>query len=495
MNVKFALAIGVVLFWGNAQAQTFHGIQNSNFAGVHTVYSNPALLTSMAYKRHANVSTIGFEVSNNMFSLTAPFTLWQAITGNVAAEYQNSKGQVQWRSEYLKTRDVGNDGWATVGLEWRGPSYANRLGKRFVWASHSRTRSSLMLKNISNGTLSYAKVLFDSAQRGSKFGLNQLSPYPINFQANAYQEIGASLAFAIVDAKKLKISVGATAKYLMGLGHVSLISDGIQLKTYGRDSVSIIQSNAQIAYSESQVLQRMLSGIIVGGLPSFRNILGNGVGFDFGVSVEGGKGSASAQIKERWLGDPKARNYKWRLAASVLDWGQVSYGNNVNSFSISNSTPVTLKTDSAFFGAFAKGSAEGFQYLETFAKSNLNYSATVVSQKVVLPTQIQLQGDMRLKAGFYAAFQWQQSLISAKIAGFRQPSSIVVVPRFESKWLEVSMPVGLTQDYRKGNIGACVRVGPLFVGSDNLLSNLIVNQIKGMNVYFGLSSSIGKTKK
>jgi hypothetical protein len=35
----------------------------------------------------------------------------------------------------------------------------------------------------------------------------------------------------------------------------------------------------------------------------------------------------------------------------------------------------------------------------------------------------------------------------------------------------------------------------LFVGSDNLLSNLIVNQIKGMNVYFGLSSSIGKTKK
>jgi hypothetical protein len=70
-----------------------------------------------------------------------------------------------------------------------------------------------------------------------------------------------------------------------------------------------------------------------------------------------------------------------------------------------------------------------------------------------------------------------------------------VVPRFESKWLEVSMPVGLTQDYRKGNIGACVRVGPLFVGSDNLLSNLIVNQIKGMNVYFGLSSSIGKTKK
>ena len=61
----------------NLQAQTFEGIQNSNFSGVHSVYSNPALLTSMAYKRHANISTLGFEVNNNMFVITAPFTLWQ----------------------------------------------------------------------------------------------------------------------------------------------------------------------------------------------------------------------------------------------------------------------------------------------------------------------------------------------------------------------------------------------------------------------------------
>ena len=495
MKLKLGFSILFAKYIIAINAQTFQGIQNSNFAGVHVVYSNPALLTSMAYKKHANISTFGFEMSNNMFALSAPFTPWQAATGSVAAQYKNSKGQVKWQSSYLQTQPIGSDGWANVSIEWRGPSYAKRMGKRFVWASHSRTRSSLSIDNISDGTLGYAKVLLDSAQNGSKFVLDQKMAYPFSFQANAYQELGISAAFAIIDAKKLKISIGGTAKYLMGLGHVSLMSNGIQMKTYGRDSISIKQSNVQVTYSESQVFQRMLSGLIVGGMPSFRDIIGNGVGFDLGIAVEGGKGSSTAQIRERWLGDPSVRNYRWRLAASLLDWGKVSYGNNVKSFSINNSAPVTLKTDEQFFQAFAQGSGQGFQYLEDFAQKNMNYQSTTQSSDVTLPMQLQLQGDMRFKAGVYVAFQWQQSLVSAKVSGSRQPSSIVVVPRFETKWLELSVPVGLTQDYRKGNMGACVRVGPVFVGSDNAISNALSNNIKGMNVYFGISTSVGKFKK
>jgi hypothetical protein len=61
-----------------------------------------------------------------------------------------------------------------------------------------------------------------------------------------------------------------------------------------------------------------MSGMI-GGLPSFKNIMGHGIGFDLGFTVEGGKGGGTAQMKDRWLGDPTARNYHWRLAASVTD--------------------------------------------------------------------------------------------------------------------------------------------------------------------------------
>jgi hypothetical protein len=250
-----------------------------------------------------------------------------------------------------------------------------------------------------------------------------------------------------------------------------------------------------IAYSDSKLFQRLMQGVITGGLPSLSEIMGNGFGMDLGVSVEGGKGGSVVQFKERWLGDPTVRNYQWRLAASLMDWGHVSYKNRLNTFHMSNANPVTLKMDSALMSAFAQGSAEGFAYLEQFARDNMNYSQGARTQRIAMPTQLLLQGDFRLMSRVYASFVWQQSLVSAQTMGFRQPSSLLVTPRIEMKWLEVAMPVGLTQDYRKGNIGAYVRVGPLFVGSDNFVSNLMLNNIKGVNMYLGLSTSIGKFKK
>jgi hypothetical protein len=350
------------------------------------------------------------------------------------------------------------------------------------------------VRNVSNGLLDYGRVLFDTSMRGTHWNLDQSSPMPFSLQANAYQELGASLAAAIVDSKKIKISVGGTAKYLMGLGHYSIVSQGLQLRTFGRDSVQFIQSNVQVSYSETQVFKRIMNGLI-GGLPTFRDIMGRGIGFDLGFSVEGGKGGGTAQLKDRWLGDPTARNYHWRLSASVTDFGKLNYGNQVNTFSFNNSSTVTLKTDSAFFGAFQNGGSGGYTYLEDFAKKNMNYKQETGTVRFVLPTQLHVQGDLRIVAGIYTAFHWQQSLLSLKSVGFRQPSSLVVVPRLETKWLEVSLPLGLTNDYRKGNIGACVRVGPIFVGSDNFLTNMMSNNIKGMNIYFGFSSSIGKLKK
>ena len=270
----------------NLQAQTFEGIQNSNFAGVHSVYSNPALLTSMAYKRHANISTLGFEVNNNMFVITAPFTLWQVITGNVPAQYQNANGKVHWQKDFLHQQPVGTSGWGNLLAEYRGPAYANRLGKRWVWSTHSRTRTQISVNNVSSGLLEYGRVLLDTSLRGTAWSLDQRSALPFSLQANAYQELGATLAVTLVDAKKMKISAGGTAKYLMGLGHFSMVSQGMQLHTFGRDSMQILQSDVQVSYSETQIFQRIMNGL-VGGLPSFRNILGHGLGFDFGVADNG----------------------------------------------------------------------------------------------------------------------------------------------------------------------------------------------------------------
>jgi hypothetical protein len=50
-------------------------------------------------------------------------------------------------------------------------------------------------------------------------------------------------------------------------------------------------------------------------------------------------------------------------------------------------------------------------------------------------------------------------------------------------------------DYRTGRIGLYLRVGPVFVGSDNLIGQIKSNNIYGADFYFGISTGITKSKK
>ena len=67
-----------------------------------------------------------------------------------------------------------------------------------------------------------------------------------------------------------------------------------------------------------------------------------------------------------------------------------------------------------------------------------------------------------------------------------QPSLIAVIPRWESKWLEVSLPISLQNGYRNLAVGLAGRAGPLFVGTDNLPGLLNIGNPKGLNAYFGI---------
>ncbi len=488
------IAIFFLLNGQTIKAQSFSGLQNSNFAGVHTLYSNPALLASMPYKRHSNLSTFSADIQNNMVSLNTPFSLWQAVNGNVPQQYLNSKGRIQWKNTFLETQSVGVEGWGNLNLEWRGPSFAKRVGNRFVWATASRTRSNIAIKHITQGTVNYLNYLLNANTMSKDFFI-LVAPQPFSFQVNAYQELSASMAMTLVDQKNIKMSMGVTGKYLMGLGHLSVISEGLEIEDFNLDSLRIVKSNLQVSYSQGQFMQRFLQGFIVGGLPEVRNIIGSGLGFDFGLVIEGGRGGIVSQVKDNWLGNPGARNYRWRFAAALTDWGNVNYGNQTNSFRMSNTQPQILRIDSSFSAAFAKGSVQGFQYIEDFAKQNMNYTQLKSLTRVDLPMQIQLQGDMRIASFLYVAAQLRQSLISAQKIGFRQPSSLVIVPRIETKWLEFSIPLGLFQDYRKPMAGSYFRLGPIFLGSDNVVSAFLTNKVKGLNLYFGLSTSLGKFKK
>jgi hypothetical protein len=81
-------------------------------------------------------------------------------------------------------------------------------------------------------------------------------------------------------------------------------------------------------------------------------------------------------------------------------------------------------------------------------------------------------------------------LVSKKAVAFRRPSSVSLIPRFETRGLEFAMPVLVYDDYQQFGLGFFTRIGPVYLGSDNLIKSLSGNSINGIDFYFGVSTGI-----
>ncbi len=490
----FSISTAIVLGFSNDSfAQGMFGLQNSNFSGSHQMYTNPANLTTLSYRRYTNLSTFALSADNNYFALETPFPIFKLATGNVPSQYKNANGKVAWSPSYLTSDPSVSSIWGNVNMEWRGPSHARRLGQRLVYAWGMRTRANMAVKDLDPKMANWVNSLADSSSVQNLIGG---VTHPFNFQANAYQELSASLSYNFINVGGFRAAIGGTVKYLMGLGHFSIINNGADIQTFGMDSIRINQSNMQVAYSDPQFMQRFMNGMVGGVLPTLSSIMGGGFGFDVGIFLEGGNKDQMDGIEEKWIiPDMKLHDYGWKLSAALTDWGSMNYGQQIKQYTVSNITPVSFPLDTGLAKAFAISNENGLKYIENFASANMNYSKVSTTAPLTLPTMLQIQGDLRVFSKVFVGMHWQQSLVSVKTLGFRTPSSLVVIPRFETAWFECSMPVSLTQDYKRGAVGAYLRVGPIFIGSDNLVTTVLANKAKGFNLYFGVSGGVKPAKR
>jgi len=109
---------------------------------------------------------------------------------------------------------------------------------------------------------------------------------------------------------------------------------------------------------------------------------------------------------------------------------------------------------------------------------------------VGLPTVFQVNLDYHLSDKFYLNSLWVQGLRGNNSLSAKMPSSLSITPRWESKWIEVGMPLALLDNYGSFTFGIGARLGPLFFGTDNLGSFLNINRPRGTDLYFGLSMPI-----
>ena len=471
-------------FMSKAFSQNFLGIQSSNWSGVNGVYFNPASLADGRYRQHVNASCFGFATSTNAAKFELPFSFLNLVTNNVPDQYKNPAGGIDWDAAWFKVDKSSVAKYINVNLEFRGPGFMTRLGKKNAVAISTRTRLNFSVNNVNQQLIDFAIGAIDT-------GLNSVRSINNNsftMNSHAYQEISGSFARVVKNEGALYLKLGVTAKYLMGIASGNIQNREIDARLAATDDTLIFnRTDIEVNHSNIGYLDNFSqAGILSFLLPRFNQINGSGLGFDAGAIFE--------YRPELTDGLTSKNKYLFKGGLSLMDIGTINMKQDITRYSASNSSPVKLYADSAFSAAFAQGTDSGLAHIKRFAEQNLNYKQGASKYVVNLPMTLGVQLDWNIFKWFYLGANWNQSLVSIKSVSIRRPSSFSLIPRIETKLFELAIPVQVYDDYKQFGLGIFTRIGPVFLGSDNLLQSITGNSINGFDFYFGVSTGIPAKK-
>ena len=457
-----------------ATAQGWIGLANSNYGGTNNVYINPSTLADSRHKAYLNVVGGDFNFYNTYLQLDLP---------GPASEFID--GTRELKREYLNEQLSGGTKFASVTAELRLPSFMLSLGPRQGIAFTNRTRTFMQASNVSENLARLARYGLDEADR---LGLANrlLTDNSFTLSGGAYHEFALSYARTLTSNQVHFWKVGGTVKYLVGMGGGYLLNEGTAYQVYDSDSVQLKSPNVSYGFVNPDFYKQL--GFNTGTLSGGQRF-GRGFGLDLGATYEWRPEYDKHQYHmdgQDWT-DVSKNKYRLRVGLALTDIGAISYNNSqyVQQAQLANNSTVQLGQLDTIKINSARDVTPTLQRLIGISSQSTQFTS-------YLPTALRLTADYRLMNHVYAGLLWTQNLLPAKTIGQRSISSLALTPRIEFSRAEVAVPIILANNYQKLQLGAMVRLGAMFVGSDNLGGLFSLTTTTGADVYFGLALGLHK---
>ncbi|CAL1516592.1 DUF5723 family protein [Chitinophaga sp. MM2321] len=443
-------------------AQDFAGFRTSNYAGVNSVFSNPANIADSRYRWDVNLVSLNVGVSNNQLKYSL------GDVGNAFGE-DTLKSQLFGQSKGL-TRALVN---VTVNV----PSFMFNVGK-MSFAVTSRARVVANVTDI-DGKLA-DKVMNDFSDIDpDAFPYTLASNSNMRIALNAWSEYGVSAAREVISAGPHFLKAGVTLKYLAGAGSGSINID----RLHATMDVDEAQQDTYLTNASGRIGMNF-SGINMSDfkVEDVTRTTGRGFGADLGLVYEYRPDSEISANKG-------LNKYKFRFGLSLVDFGKIKYEKDM---SRSGSYAINIPANQNFYMSSLEGvqldnyNTELAKYPQYFTadsdNSNTGYS-------ISLPTTLQLDGDYHIHHSFYVNVGVQLALTSGENKPYNTQyySGFSITPRYDGRIFGFFLPVSYNA-LTKMNAGASVRVGPLFFGSGSVLSALFgsSHQVDGfLGIRFG----------
>jgi len=456
-----------------ADGQAMYGLDLGNYAGVNSIQLNPSALQNS--KTWLDIQFLGTDVfiqNNYLYQQKSDYSFSHFFQNGYLwpthSEGYGTEVRILYHYNNMKPKN------AYIDLRIDGP------GAMLVWG-----KSSFAITTAFRNVISAYKLPYDLANF-AYLGLNYRPQQKINYQDNrpfniaqmAWAEIGLTYSYEVYGFGFNRVNAGLTVKRLFGYTGAYANISNINYTVIDDSTVNVKNLKAEGGFS----LPVDYKTNTVTGATAFR---GGGFGADLGVTYTRLIKPHQEQYFNR-LCAQRYEDYLYRVGVALIDVGGITFKTNAQKLVIDNRSSYWDQLTRLKIRSIDK-------LLDTISYKFYgdNNSAKVADKFTLwLPSALSAQFDYHLTRFTYVNASLIYPVSFAK-ATVHRPAELSITPRYETRWLEVSLPVSL-YDWYLPRVGLAIRVYGFTIGCDKLGGFFNFNDFTGMDVYFSIKYFLDK---
>ncbi len=467
--MKKILIILLVVLLNVCKGQEMNGVITGNYAGVNSIFINPALMIDLKVYLDVNIMSADVFFQNNyLYFPKEDYSFVDFLNKNHTYKEYGNNGWILKMYRNSDTKEIFSQ------QRINGPSIMYS-SNNFAFAFYNSAR---VINSVENLPIDLATLIYEGFKYKPLHN-QQFENSNIKVTSMAWAEFGLSFAMNLKKYNRNRWDAGVTIKRLLGYEGVYASIDNLKYEIINDSLVDIYNLNAELGFS---VPINYSNNVFPDDGKLFK---GTGWGFDFGISYQKKEYGQSDQ-KNKKNCEKEYEDYLYKIGLSFIDIGQIKFTEKAEIHIYDNVSVDWRNIDTTSVNNV-------HQFIKTLSKVFYNDpSASLRANEfsIFLPSAFSLQFDYHyFKYWYFNA----TAIIPFKInkIGIRRPSQIFLTPRYEKSNIEINIPVSLF-DYKYPRLGFSIRYNFLSLGSDNLLSYFGINDFTGFDLYLAIKFNLVK---
>jgi hypothetical protein len=462
MKKSTFIAITALCSGWYVNAQNYHAIQGSFYAGGLGVHNNPSSIVNTPYKWDVTLLGAQLKSSNNFVRIEN----YSLLSNPANSQY------------FFRSGEYARDARLNVNLNLLNTSIA--LNRKSALAFGANFRSYTFIK------ASPYNFIDTLGNAGDFFKINNpTAVYEGDMLSSSWLEVYVSYGRTVLDNEKGRLNAGITLKagYSLAGAFISL-RNGQYQRTTGIGETQFLLKSAEAKYGYSSNFDRW------NGQQSTQKNISTLVG----ASQSGGSIDVGVEylVKTQELtdinDDESYNDYDWKIGLAVLDMGFQRYTFGLQSRSITAVLP-NIATDSVLDAKFA-GSINSLERLNDTLATIVSLGGNGARQfNVVNPMRAVLNVDKYLSGNFFVNAELSINLGSLAPKQYfttEELNLLTVTPRWETRKLGAYLPVYYNTRQQLW-VGGAFKAGPLLFGVHNLANIFSTKKIQNGGAYIALT--------